>query len=207
MACSFLKRFAATRRCFFDLAKNQRLAHIHIVKVQGGVNLKNVQNKSPIPAPSAVFSCRCNIVHNHSGYSSSGRATGSCLFFSKFKPLSGMPAGMLLFTNGATFFFAASVAWPFRLPEAAGVRGSLNGCAADVDVAAGGVCDDVESPCRGAVCVATFGDMGVALLRRDEVVRKRRGCDIGTRAFEAARRQLRQIILGDVGGQFVICTS
>lgn len=84
-----------------------------------------------------------------------------------------MPAGMLLFTSGVTFFFAASVAWPFKLPDAAGMRGSLNGCAADFDVAAGGVCDDVESPWRGAVCVATFGETGVALLRRDEVVKKR----------------------------------
>lgn len=95
------------------------------------------------------------------------------MFFSKFRPFSGIPAGMLLLTNGVTFFFAASVAWPFKLPDAAGVRDSLNGCAADVDVAVGGVCDDVESPCRGAVCVATFGEIGVALLRRDEVVRKR----------------------------------
>jgi hypothetical protein len=70
---------------------------------------------------------------------------------------------MLLLTSGVTFFFAASVAWPFKLPDAAGVRGSLNGCAAEVDVAAGGVCDDVESPWRGAVCVATFGEIGVAL--------------------------------------------
>jgi hypothetical protein len=80
---------------------------------------------------------------------------------------------MLLFTKGATFFFAASLAWLLRLPDAAGVRGSLKGCAADVDVAAGGLCEDVESPCRGAVCVATFADMGVAFDRRDEVARKR----------------------------------
>jgi hypothetical protein len=129
------------------------------------------------------------------------------LFFSKFKPFSGIPAGMLLLTSGVTFFFATSVAWPFKLPDAAGVRGSLNGCAADVDVAAGGVCDDVESPCRGAVCVATFGEIGVALLRRDEVVRNRCGCGIDDediRTFEAARRQLRQIILGVVDGQFAL---
>jgi hypothetical protein len=80
---------------------------------------------------------------------------------------------MLLFTKGATFFFAASLAWLLRLPDAAGVRGSLKGCAADVDVAAGGLCEDVESPCRGAVCVATFADMGVAFDRRDEVARNR----------------------------------
>jgi hypothetical protein len=78
---------------------------------------------------------------------------------------------MLLFTSGVTFFFAASVAWPLRSADGAGVRGSLKGCAADVDVAAGGVCDDVDEPCRGAGWDAD--DMGVALLRREEVVRKR----------------------------------
>ena len=106
---------------------------------------------------------------------------------------------MLLFTSGVAFFFAASVAWPFWPADGAGVRGSLKGCAADVDVAAGGVWEDVESPCRGAVCVAVLAEMGVALLKRDEVVRKRWGCDVGIRAFETVRRQLRQIISGCVG--------
>lgn len=166
----------------------------------------DVQNKSPCPAPSAVFSCRCSIVHNHSGYSSSGSATGSVLFFSKFKPFSGVPAGMLLFTSGATFFFTASVAWPFRSPEGFGVRGSLKGCAADVDVdvAEGGVrIDDDESPGTGAVCAAVFADTGVAFERREEVVRKRRGCGGVMRAFEATRIQLRQIMMC-VGAQLAI---
>lgn len=133
----------------------------------------DVQNKSPCPAPSAFVSCRCNIVHSHAGYSSSGSATGSVLFFSKFKPLSGVPAGMLLLTSGAAFFFDASAAWALMLADGAGVRGSLSGCAADVDVAAGGVRDEVESPCRGAGWVAVLADVGVALLRRDDVARKR----------------------------------
>jgi hypothetical protein len=43
-------------------------------------------------------------------------------------------------------------------------------------------------------------------LKRDEEVRKRWDCGVGNRALEAARRQLRQIILGSVGGQFGIFT-
>jgi hypothetical protein len=162
-----------------------------VVRIIAQIYIRDVdidsQNKSPMPAPSTFFSWRIKIVHNHSGYSSSGSATGSCLFFSKFSPFSGVPAGMLLFTRGVTFFFAASVAWPFRLAEGAGVRGSLKGWAADVDVAAGGVCEDVA-----AVEVA---EMGVALWRRDEVVRKRGDAGDG-RALEAARRQARQIMVG-----------
>ena len=87
---------------------------------------RNIQNKSPAPA-SAFFSCRSNIVHSQLGYSSSANATGSCLSFKKFNPFSGWPAGILLFTSGATFFFAASAAVAFRSGLAAGVNGSLNG--------------------------------------------------------------------------------
>jgi hypothetical protein len=131
------------------------------------------QNKSPWPAPSAVFSCRCSIVHNHSGYSSSGSATGSCLFFSKFSPFSGVPAGILLLTKGVTFFFAASVAWPLSSGDGAGVRGSLRGCAAPVDVAAlAEERDDVEKACR----VVWDGVLGFECWRRDEVVSERLGC-------------------------------
>jgi hypothetical protein len=62
-----------------------------------------------------------------------------------------------------------------------------------VDVAAGGLCEDEGEPRRaGADCAA---ETGVAL-RREEVVRKRVCCG---RAFEAARRQLRQIMLSFVG--------
>lgn len=100
---------------------------------------------------------------------------------------------MLLLTRGTTFFFAASVAWPFKLPDGAGVSFSLKGCAADVDVAAGGLWEEVESPCRGAGCVA---EMGVAFARREDVVKRRCEDD----ALEAARRQLRQIMVGGVVG-------
>jgi hypothetical protein len=133
---------------------------------------KHVQNKSPCPAtPSPAVAGPCNIVHSHAGYSSSGNATGSCLFFSKFKPLSGVPAGILLLTRGVTFFFAASLAWALRSPEGAGVSGALKGCAAEVDVAAGGACEDVDAFWRGTGCEAE--EMGVAFVRRDVVVRKR----------------------------------
>lgn len=161
---------------------------------------KNVQNKSPTPF-SAFFSCRSRIVHSHAGYSSSGAAIGSCLSFKKLRPLSGWPAGMLLLTRGATFFFAASAAAAFTSGLAAGVNGSLKGCAADVDVAVGGVCEDEESPWRAADCVAVELEMGVALLRGDVVVRKRTFC--GRRRDndgvwwvlrEAARRHDRHII-------------
>ena len=60
--------------------------------------------------------------------------------------------------------------------EAEGVRGELNGCASELDVAGG-------------------MDVGVALRRREDVVRRRVDC---VRAREAARRQVRQIILGVV---------
>lgn len=67
---------------------------------------------------------------------------GSCLSFKKLRPLSGWPAGTLLLTKGTAFFFAASAAVAFASGLAAGVNGSLKGCAADVDVAAGGECAD-----------------------------------------------------------------
>lgn len=162
---------------------------------------ENVQNKSPAPC-SAFFSCRSRIVHNQAGYSSSGAATGSCLSFRKLSPLRGCPAGMLLLTSGATFFFAASAAVAFRSGLAAGVKGSLKGCAADVDVAVGGVCDEDESPWRAADCVAVALEMGVALRRGDGVVKKRGfwarretgGIWWALLLREAARRQDRHII-------------
>jgi hypothetical protein len=98
-----------------------------------------------------------------------------------------------------TFFFAASAAAALRSGLAAGVKGSLKGCAADVDVALGGVCEDVESPWRGAVCVAVVAEMGVAFLKVGVVLRKRGVAVWGTEGFsdrEAARRQERHIILG-----------
>jgi hypothetical protein len=119
--------------------------------------------------------------------------------------LSGCPAGMLLLTSGAAFFFAASAAVAFRSGLAAGVNGSLKGWAADVDVAVGGVWEEVESPCRPADCVAVLAEIGVALRRRAVVVRKRMGCgrvEGVIWAREAARRQVRHIILGVCGVRF-----
>ena len=132
----------------------------------------NVQNRSPAPV-SAFFSCRSRIVHSQLGYSSSGSATGSCAFLRKFSPFNGWPAGIELFTSGVAFFSATLAACALRSGDAAGVRGSLKGCAADVDVADGGVCEDADEPCRGAVWVAVVAEMGVALRRAGVVVRKR----------------------------------
>jgi hypothetical protein len=92
-----------------------------------------------------------------------------------------VPAAMLLFTRGVGFFFAASVACALMPGEADGVRGELKGCASELDVAGG---MDV--------------DWRVASRRREDVVRKRVGC-VWVR--EAARRHVRQIIFGVVGGE------
>lgn len=54
------------------------------------------------------------------------------------------------------FFSAAGLPSFF----AAGVMGSLKGCAAEVDVAAGGVCDEEAEPCLGAG--AELAETGVA---------------------------------------------
>lgn len=98
---------------------------------------------------------------------------------------------MLLLTSGTTFFFAASVAAPLTLPDAAGVNFSLNGCAADVDVAAGGVCVDEDE----------LAETGVAFESLDEVVRNRGDENRGANgALEAARKQLRQIMVGVLWG-------
>jgi len=112
---------------------------------------------------------------------------------------------MLLFTSGVAFFFAASVATALRSGLAAGVKGSLKGCAADVDVAVGGVCVDEASPCRAAVCVAVVAEMGAALRRGGVVELRKRAywcrCDCWERVIwvwtrDAARMQDRHIILG-----------
>jgi hypothetical protein len=80
----------------------------------------------------------------------------------------------------------ASAAWDLSVGDAEGVSGALKGCAADVDVAGGGVCEEV-------VVVVGVVETGVAFERRVVVEMNRCGCD--GRALEAARRQLRQIIL------------
>lgn len=101
-----------------------------------------------------------------------------------------MPAGTELRTSGA-FFSATGDAASFF---GAGVMASLKGCAAAVDVAGGGVRDE-------DVLLAET----VVALRRVGAVKKAReaarvvGVDI--RAREAARRQVRQIIVEEVRGQ------
>ena len=72
-----------------------------------------------------------------------------------------------------------------------GVKGALNGCAALVDVAAGGACDDVALPWRGVGVAAD--EMGVAFVSAGEEERKRR---VGAPGRREARRQVRQIIVG-----------
>lgn len=103
---------------------------------------------------------------------------------------------MLLFTSGVTFFSAALAACAFKSGDAAGVRGSLSGWLGVVDVAVGDV--------------GLVAETGEALWRADVVVRKRCDCrvaDVGIRALEAARRQLRHIMFGRVGLQLVLGMS
>lgn len=150
----------------------------------------HVQNRSPIAPTSPLSSCLCRIVHNQLGYSSSASATGSCLFFSKFRPLSGVPATTLLLTSGVAFFPAALAAFFSIAGLGSGVSGALKGCAAEVEVAAGGVWDDIGEPWRGVGCEAE--EMGVALFHAGELERKRRVDALGMRAV---RRQVRQIIV------------
>lgn len=112
------------------------------------------------------------------------------MFFSKFSPLSGVPAGTELFTSGVTFFSAALAAFFSIAGVGFGVSGALKGCAAEVDVAAGGACDDVDVPWRGVGVEAE--EMGVAFARAAEDVIERRV--EGTRVRDALR-QVRQIIV------------
>lgn len=152
---------------------------------------RDVQNRSPTaPASPLAPSWRCRIVHSQAGYSSSASATGSCLFFSKFRPLSGVPAGTELLTSGVGFLSAALAAFFSMLGLGVGVSGALKGCAAEDEVAAGGACDDVALPWRGEGVEAD--EMGVALESAGEEERKRR---VGTLERREARRQVRQIIV------------
>ena len=112
------------------------------------------------------------------------------MFFSKFSPFSGVPAGTELFTNGVGFLSAALAAFFSIAGLGFGVRGALKGCAADVDVAAGGACEEVGEPWRGVGVEAE--ETGVALCKAGEVDMKRR--DGGAREREA-RRQVRHIIV------------
>jgi hypothetical protein len=107
------------------------------------------------------------------------------LFFSKFSPFSGVPAGTLLLTSGAAFFSATLAALFSSAGLGAGVSGALKGCAAEVEVAAG------ESlGWRGVGCAAEEMGVAAALKAGRVVERKRR---VG-RAREA-RWQVRQIIV------------
>lgn len=113
------------------------------------------------------------------------------MFFSKFKPLSGVPAGTELFTSGVGFLSAAFAAAFSMLGLGAGVSGALKGWAAEEDVAAGGAGEDVALPWRGVGVDAD--EMGVALESAgEEEERKRR---VGVLARREARRQVRQIIV------------
>jgi hypothetical protein len=87
---------------------------------------------------------------------------GSDLFFRKFNPLSGVPAGTELLTNGCDFASLAGAAAPSFFAE--GVRGSLRGCA-------------VAEPCDvGARPEGVDVDMGVAVaVERRAVVERKRG--------------------------------
>lgn len=113
------------------------------------------------------------------------------MFFSKFRPLSGVPAGTLLLTSGVGFFSATFAAFFSITGPGLGVRGALKGCAAEVEVAAGGVCDDVGLPWRGVGVEEE--EMGDALATEGELDMRRR--DEGAKEREA-RRQARQIIVG-----------
>lgn len=117
----------------------------------------NVQNRSPSAAPAAasLASFWARIPHSHAGYWSSSSATGSCFPFVKFSPLSTVPAGTLLLTTcGGGDDFATGRSWF----AADGDSGAEKGCAADVEVAAGGLCDDVGEPCLGAAELILLGE-------------------------------------------------
>ena len=67
----------------------------------------------------------------------------------KFKPFNGVPAVTELFTVGAAFSLLLG-AWS-SAAEGEALRDVEKGCAAPVDVAAEGVCEELFGlPCRGA---------------------------------------------------------
>lgn len=163
---------------------------------------RDVQKRSPAPAASPFFSCRSSTVHSHSGYSSSAIATGSSRSLRKLRPLRGVPAGTELRTSGDGFFSAAAAAAAASFFNAAGGEGvifSLKDCAAEVEVAAGGLEGEPGAPFRAAVCVAVVAEMGVAfwrvgLVENGRAVRAEESDGMGER--EERRRQRLQIILG-----------
>lgn len=117
----------------------------------------------------------------------------------KFKPLRTVPAATELLI-GASAGFPDGMGRSWFAGE--GVRGVLKGCAAPVEVAAGGLCDDEEGPCRGAACVALLGDSVAAAGLVEEMFRnvtwETRSAvrEASLRYRSAARMQRLQIIVG-----------
>jgi hypothetical protein len=163
-------------------------------RVRGGKGRRvyNVQNKSPSTdpasaAPSAPPFPFFRIPHSQAGYSPSSKATGSFFPFTKFKPLSVVPAATELLTVGAAFS-ALLGAWREEA-EGEALKGVEKGCAAPVDVAAGGVCEEeVGLPVRGEAVERREGVVVMARRKRRVVGR-----------WMAVRRQRVQIIVCGCG--------
>lgn len=147
----------------------------------------DVQYKSP--SSSSLFSpfspALSNRPHSHSGYSSSSFATGPSLPFTYPRPFSTVPA--LTELRGA----AASGAVVLALLGIGAVRGVENGCAAEVEVAAGGPSCEVLGGPRGEVCVLWSG---VVERRRAVVERGRR--ERGEEVVVRRCKQRGQIMMG-----------
>jgi hypothetical protein len=168
---------------------------------------QNIQNKSPSTDPASAFPSApfafFKIPHNQAGYSPSSNATGSFFPFTKFKPLSVVPAATELFTVGAAFS-ALLGAWR-EAAEGDALKGVEKGCAAPVDVAAGGVCEEELSglPVRGEAVERR----GVVVVRA-----RRKGRMVGR--WMAVRRQRVQIIVcvvvvrdGDLDFEVLLCAA
>ena len=136
-SCCFRRALAAMRRCFFDLAVECQYTHRPIRVGCMGLSLQNKSPSASCPFPLSAAPLFCNTVHNHGGYSESSNATGSCLFFMKFSPLSTVPAGTLLCICSGFLLLSTSLLIGRSRLSGEGVKGVLKGCAADVDVAAG----------------------------------------------------------------------
>jgi hypothetical protein len=84
-ACIFAMRLAAIRRCFFDFARGimgQFLLDRMSLLIASRLNAPKRSPSGPSP-PLAFFMfavAASSVPHSHAGYSSSGKATGSCLF-------------------------------------------------------------------------------------------------------------------------------
>ena len=117
----------------------------------------SLQYKSPSPSfpslPSAFFSASTNSPHNQAGYSESSFATGPSFAFTYPNPLSTVPAFTELLGAAGVSDADAGKGGTW------GVKGVENGCAADLDVAAGGPSCVPEGAPRGEVCVLWLGEM------------------------------------------------